>query len=534
MSRAAWSTLVATAAVAVLAALVALTGSGPPPVTRTALVPGLAIGAVAQLELRRGDRGVTIDVARGRVIAPTAGAADGAAVTDLLSALAAARLDRRGGPAIARPRATIVLDVGRPRTIVLGDAVAATGQAWVAVDGEVALVPGWVGRALDRDPDELRQRRLVAPGAEPVALTVHVDALDLVLTGPALVRRDGGGRATRLDLAVRRALWDAVAALRLETFDPPVDPTAAPVGALEVRVGTRALELRWFAPCATAGLVQVATTIGDGCVAAAALDALVAAARIAATDAGIAATPLVTAAPVVALALADAQVRQDGGGWTIATGAGRWDAEPAQVQALVAALAAPATRRPRPADAAGGGGQAWTVIDASGERQAWTVRVDADAVTIVRDAEPVELALAPAAAALVRAGVLGLRGRQPLRLDPAQVARVQATGQAPATVVRGAVLGEWTVDAPRATAATAAAAALPAALAGLQVDRWAAPAALGRVRRTLTVERDVDAAITIAIGAADATGCWIAVDAAAAGHASAAACAALLAPLAAR
>ena len=130
VSRAAWSTLVATAAVAVLAALVALTGSGPPPVTRTALVPGLAIGAVAQLELRRGDRGVTIDVARGRVIAPTAGAADGAAVTDLLSALAAARLDRRGGPAIARPRATIVLDVGRPRTIVLGDAVAATGQAW--------------------------------------------------------------------------------------------------------------------------------------------------------------------------------------------------------------------------------------------------------------------------------------------------------------------------------------------------------------------------------------------------------------------
>ena len=532
MSRAAWSTLVATAAVAVLAALVALTGSGPPPVTRTALVPGLAIGAVAQLELRRGDRGVTIDVARGRVIAPTAGAADGAAVTDLLSALAAARLDRRGGPAIARPRATIVLDVGRPRTIVLGDAVAATGQAWVAVDGEVALVPGWVGRALDRDPDELRQRRLVAPGAEPVALTVHVDALDLVLTGPALVRRDGGGRATRLDLAVRRALWDAVAALRLETFDPPVDPAAAPVGALEGRVGTRALELRWFAPCATAGLVQVATTIGDGCVAAAALDALVAAARIAATDAGIAATPLVTAAPVVALALADAQVQQDGGGWTIATDAGRWDAEPAQVQALVDALAAPATRRPRPPGAVGG--QTWTVIDASGERQAWTVRVDAAAVTIVRDAEPVELALAPAAAAVVRAGVLGLRGRQPLRLDPAQVARVRATGQAPATVVRGAVLGEWAVEAPRAAAATAAAAALPAALAGLQVDRWAAPVALGRVRRTLIVERDVDAPITIAIGAADATGCWIAVDAAAAGHASAAACAALLAPLAAR
>ena len=111
---------------------------------------------------------------------------------------------------------------------------------------------------------------------------------------------------------------------------------------------------------------------------------------------------------------------------------------------------------------------------------------------------------------------------------------MRATGVAPATLARGAVLGEWQVVAPAGAAATAAAAALPAALAGLQVDRWAAPAALGRVRRTLTVERDAEGPLTIAVGAADPTGCWIAVDDAAAGHAPATACAALLAPLAAR
>ncbi|MBP6848417.1 MAG: hypothetical protein KA201_31945, partial [Kofleriaceae bacterium] len=135
MSRSAWSTLVATAAVAVLAALVVLTGTGPPPVTRGELVPGLAVGAVTRLELRRGDRAVVVDVARGVVTAPTAGQADPTAVADLLSSLASARVDRRGGAPIAAPRATIVLDVGRALTVTLGDEVAATGQAWVAVDG---------------------------------------------------------------------------------------------------------------------------------------------------------------------------------------------------------------------------------------------------------------------------------------------------------------------------------------------------------------------------------------------------------------
>lgn len=534
MSRSAWSTLVATAAVAVLAALVVLTGTGPPPVTRGELVPGLAVGAVTRLELRRGDRAVVVDVARGVVTAPTAGQADPAAVADLLSSLASARVDRRGGAPIAAPRATIALDVGRALTVTLGDEVAATGQAWVAVDGQVALVPGWVGRALDRDPDQLRQRRLVAPGAEPIALDVHVGReLDLVLAGPALVRRDGDGRSTRLALEVRRALWTAVAALRLEQFGPPADPAAPPAGTVDVRVGTRPIELRWFGPCAAPGLVQVATTIGDGCVAQAAIDAVIAAARVAATDAGIAATPLVTAAPVVALELpGGVRVRQDGGGWLIEAAAGRWDADADRVRDLLTLLAAPAQRRARTADDQGGA--AWAVIDASGERQAWRVRVAGAAATIVRGDEAVALELAPAAAAAVAAGALGLRDRQPLRLDPTQVARVRATGLAPATIVRGAVLGEWQVDAPAGAAATAAAAALPAALAGLQVDRWAAPAALGRVRRTLTVARDAEGPLSVAIGAADAAGCWIAVDAAAAGHASAAACAALLAPLAAR
>ncbi|MBK9032895.1 MAG: hypothetical protein IPL61_16755 [Myxococcales bacterium] len=174
------------------------------------------------------------------------------------------------------------------------------------------------------------------------------------------------------------------------------------------------------------------------------------------------------------------------------------------------------------------GAEAWTLVDATGDAQGWRVRRTAAATTIVRDDEPVALVLdAAAAAALATVGV-DLRSRQPLRLDPTRVAAIGADG---VTITRGAVLGEWTAS---TGTVTAAAAALPALLAALQVDRHAAVATLGRVRRTLTVTIDAEPPVTVAVGAADRTGCWISLDPAAAAHVPAATCAALLAPLTAR
>ena len=159
MSPDATRTLVASAVVAVLAAVVAL-DDPTPVVTRASLVPGLRAADVTRLELRRGDRAVTVALAAGgaRVIAPSDGAADAAAVADVLSTIVTARADRWARHAIAAPRAIVTLTRERPLTLTIGEEVTATGQAWIAVDDRAALVPAWVARALDRDPDALRVR----------------------------------------------------------------------------------------------------------------------------------------------------------------------------------------------------------------------------------------------------------------------------------------------------------------------------------------------------------------------------------------
>ncbi len=533
MSPAATRTLVATAVVAVLAALVAI-DRPTPVVTRAPLVPGLRAADVTRLELRRGDRSVTVALAAGgaRVIAPGDGAADGAAVADLLSTIVTARADRWARHTIAAPRAIVTLTRDRPLTLTIGEEVTATGQAWIAVGDRAALVPAWVARSLDRDPDLLRVRRLVPPGVATAGLEVHGDGVALVLAGAALVRRDGDGHDTRLSAEVRAELLARIAALELAQFGPGLADVAPADGELRVHGGAAPIELAWGAACADPGQRAVRSSIGRGCVRAEAIDAVLAAARAAAAAEAVAPVPLVAAAPLASIDVDGTRVERDGGGWMITAGAARRDADADAMTAVVATLAAPATLRPRGA-ADRLGAATWIVTTADGDRQTWRVRTLGADLTIARGDEPMTLVLHGAAAATL--GTVGppLRSRQPLRLDPTRVVAITATGHAPATIARGAVLGEWDVTAPPRTVATPAAVALPGLVAALTVDAWAPPARLGRVRRTLRLAVDRDLPIAVAVGAADATGCWITVDADAAGHVAATTCTALLAPLAA-
>ena len=530
MSPAATRTLVSTAIVAVLAALVAL--DRPTPVTtRAPLVPELRTAEVTQLELRRGDRAVTVAIAAGgaRVIAPTEGVADTAAVTDLLSTLAAARVDRWARHTIATPRAVVTITRDRPLTVTVGEEITATAQAWIAVGDRAALVPAWVARALDRDPDELRVRRLVPPGLAATGIEIHGDGVALVLAGAALVRRDGDGRDTRLSADVRTALLARLATLELARFGPGLADGEPAVGELRVHGGAAPIELAWGGPCADPDERAVRSSIGRGCVRDVALAVVLSAARAAARPVAASPVPLVSAAPLGSIAVdGGARVDRDGGGWIVTTGAARRDGDADAMTAVIAALAAPAEVRARTAADLVGAAR-WTVTTTDGDAQRWQVRVEADLVTIVRGDEPMTLVVRGVASRALAAVGPALRSRQPLRIDPSRVAAIAATGLAAASVTRGAVVGEW--DAPGGRVVTPAVAALPALIATLTVDAWAASSRLGRVRRTLALTVDGEPPITLAIGAADARGCWIAVDADSAGHLDDATCRALLAPL---
>ncbi|MEZ4402721.1 MAG: DUF4340 domain-containing protein [Kofleriaceae bacterium] len=527
MTRAARSTLAWTATVAVLAALVVLTRPAPVVVARPALVPGLVPHQVTALTARRGDREVVVAAVPGgwRVVAPTAGAADAGAVLDLLSTVASARADRRARHPIAAPRATVTVTAGATTAVlVVGEDVPATGQVWIGTGGDrAALVPGWVGRALLGDPERLRARALVPPGVAPVGLELHADGVDLVLAGASLVRRDGGGVTVRLAPAVLAELLTAVADLRFTSWPAPPPSLETPGGALRLITGGGDVELAWAGSCVSPATRWVVAETGTGCVDQAALARVISAGRAATGIAAIAPTPWTSTARLARLTAGATALVRDGGGWRLTVGATTVDADAETVAALEAALAAPATPRARtPADVVGAA--RWDLVDADGAAETWSVGTD----RLVRGDEPVALALGPAAQAAVATVGVGLRGRQLARLDPDRVDAVVATGAAPATVTRGAVVGEWLAASGTATDAVAA---LVRAVAAGRADAVVPHARLGRVRRALTLTTAGEPPLTVQVGAADATGCYLATDPLSAYHVSAALCAALLAPL---
>lgn len=551
MSGAAWQALVMTAVVAVLAAAVVLTDRRPIATERAALVPGLDARAVTAVELARpGEPTIAIAIHGGvaRVTAPSAGAADPIAVRDLLSAIATARVDRwsrgadgwrRAGLATA-PLTVRVIHARGDATIALGAPLSATGQRWVGVPPDrVALVPAWVGRALDRRLDELRVRRGFATTA-PTGVELHGPGLDLVLAGTALVRRDDGV-SVRLAPARRAVLIAALGALVLTRFDDGV--RGDPIGTIRVLGGAAPAELAWFGPCpGAADAVQVEATIGVGCVARAALDEVVAAATAAAAPAALSPQPLDGTAALARLAVTrdgrTVEAVRHGATWSLLADGGERAADPAVIDALDRALALPAVVRPVAATDDPRRAARWQITTTDGETQAWQVWRDADRVAIRRGDEPAVLELTADARAAATAAGAGLRDRALVRLDPLRVAAIRATGVAPASLVRGELIGEWLVEAPPRATVTADAIALPDWLGQLRVDRWDDPSALGRVRRTLTFTSDPPPGTgpptidTVRIGARRADGgCWVAVDDHAAGALPPAACARLLAPL---
>lgn len=244
--------------------------------------------------------------------------ADGRVVEDVLGtlellapyrALAAARAER--GLDRPRLRVHVTCEDGRATTLALGDRIAAMDRVWLARLDELDkdyLIEGHAARALERNADDLRQRRvfasiaasLVADGLAgdarielraggrtvalsgrpaSVALEVagadvraraeldHVSALVRGLRDVTLVRfvDDPGGGAGRYG-AGRESLRIEVhdrdgATAVLEEIGPC--PEAAPAGPGEVAGGTATKEAR--------ALRLVRTRLGAGCVAADAL-----------------------------------------------------------------------------------------------------------------------------------------------------------------------------------------------------------------------------------------------------------------------
>lgn len=527
MNRDVAQTLGATVAVAALAAVVAATGPSSRAVGRPALAPGLVADRVERLRLERGDAAIEIAFAPtgAAVVSPSPGAVDPRAVRDLISAVAAARADRVVARGISRPRAILTVDAGARYQLQLGDEVPATGQVWIGLDDRhAALAPAWVGRALDRDPDALRARAVVPVGVAALGVELHGRGVDLVLAGARLARVDGDGARTLIEPALRGELLAALAELTLVDFAPAPDD-AAVVATARIVTGAAAYELDEMGPCAgRADARAVRTSSGAGCVEARLLDAVwAAAARLTGPDAA-AAAPWPDGELVEIAVDGGARLVRRGGGWELLEGGRAVEADPDAAAALVATLAAPATRT---AAVGAVDGAAWTVTGADGTVDRWRVR-GGPSPTIARVGEAVALAIDPARASTLALGV-ALRRRQLLRIDPSTIAGLAARGLAPGVVARGAIVGEWQrLDGGAAAVATAA---LPARLATLTVDRWAAPSALGSVRRRLTITFDHEAPIELALGAADRDGCWLAIDGDGAGHVDRAACAALLAPL---
>lgn len=555
--------LTLTAIVVGLAVAVGLTGGPRGTTGRPLLAPGLDPAAVTAVVIEVGEAPpITVELAADgpRVVAPVPGPADETVVRDLISALATARADRvaRGAGAwraagLDRP-AVIVRLVGAGGTTLevrRGDAVPASGQVWLGVGDRALLAPAWVGDALARELPALRRRRPFPPvaitGVELHGVDDRGARLDLVLAGAPPRRRDDGG-GTRVAAAAMARLEAALAALVLDVL---VDgDRGTPRLTARVLGGVAVAELDVHGPCPGAPEhVLVDGSAGVGCVAAAAIGELVAAARALGGDEGRLLAPLAAGDEVTAVVgaagAAEVTLARRGAGWTLAVGGGPGAtaadepaaADDALVQALLAALARPGRPVSPPAGAASA---TWTVRLAGGAVERWRwFRRDGELI-VRRDDEAHALAVEPAVAAAVARLGPALRELTVLALDASAIATLGARGLAPATLARGVLVGEWrVVTPPGARAAAPAVAALVELLAHVHGQAWLDAGALGRPRRTLTVTLDAAPVAgatprthVLAVGGArPGGGCAVAVDDHLPLELPAAACATLLAPL---
>jgi hypothetical protein len=494
----------------------------PAPSPSRALWPGFDEDAVT--ELRWPDAAPAVALTRAsadgsdrvwRWRAPS-GAAEPRVVAAVLAALRGARWHRRAEVATAGPpRAVLeVVTATATRRIAVGAPLAGADQVWL-IDGDHAvLVDAWVGRALTPAPLALRRRTPLADAAAARAIELHGaaggEAIDAIVSGTP--RRLLTPFTVRLAGPPGAALEGALAALTI-TYLPGALPSAAvgDAGGLSIRlVGVADGELAFAGACPGGPPASVAVTgpSGAGCVAGAAWDEVVAAARALggpAVAATAVAEPRPLADAVATLDLGASGTLSLGGAPTLTVGGHAVDADPASVAALRRALATPADVVARPP---GVPATRWRAVDPAGG-EVVLERLAPD--LLARAGEPVALRLAPATVAILDGAIAGLAERTLWREDPLTITRLAVDG---AVATRGAVLGEWTAPAAR----WAALDALAVALASPQRTLTPPPSPVHAAHTVeLTIAPPVGAPRThaVAIGAATATGCPATVDGAA-------------------
>ena len=495
---------VAAALAVVLWAIVGIDAARAPGVVDRTLVPGLDGARISELIWQRTGQPARRVVRSGErwrlaAAAPTGAAvpADPAAIGEVLAALRGGRWHRRG-PALPVD-ATLTVVAGDARHVLgLAAPIAGTEQRWLVVDGRGAVVDRWIARALDRDPLRLQIGRPLAEAAAASAVTIRApDAGVLRLVGSP--RR----MVQPIALWLRPELADELERALREVAMVRIPDGASGAHGLSIELaatgGRDPVSVVLGGACPGAlELVAASGSAGDGCVERAAADAVVrAVARLrAAPGELVERRPIpfephqITLGDGAVLALAPPRI-------------GDAAADPIRVAELLAALAAPAEVAALPAGSPSG---QLVVADRAGA--AVTLDLYPGRV-VVRRGEPVALAPAPGAWALLGRASRELRDRTLWREEPTTITRIDVDG---VRYQRGAVIGAWTrepagaVDAARVEALATQLAA-PEALGWLDDAARAGVAAAHRVTLTVAPPAGPPIVHALELGAPGPAGC---------------------------
>ena len=447
-----------------------------------ALVPGLDPDKLDSLRWERpGKPDVSLERKAGAwVWRDPPGAADAAAVSDVLAALRGARWHRRESAQAAGVVTATLVVAGR--TIGIGQPLAGADQAWLVLDGAALLVDGWVARALAPAPLALRVRHPLDGAAASGKLVLGRDQL----TGHP--RRMISPSALAVDPALIKAIEQALADLEVVGLPEPGMAQSERIQGLSIELDHASLVAPRLGLSCAPGQVPFGSPAGDGCVDRARWQAIIdLAIKLDGSPDGIVDRrpvpfqPVTLALPAGKLDLAK-RPQLDG-----------HDADPDRVAELVGALAAPADVVPVPGDLPLG---TIVAVDRDGNELALDVF---DHVLVRRD-EPVGLRPSAAAwATLMRpAGVY----RDPTRWieEPTTVASIAIDA---ASYKRGATIGAWPgAKDPKLVEA------LVAAVATVRAPDGPAPSPIVH-RVTFTTAPPVGSPAThrLQIGALTAAGC---------------------------
>lgn len=433
--------VIASAIALVLALVLALDVMRDAPAIDRALVPGFDPAHVTALRWRRTcsppAQGCVpvVEVRKG-----TAGwrwASDGApvertALDAVLSALRGATWQRAAdGPASAGVEVEVARGA-RTTKLVLGPPLPGGAQAWITRDGQRLLVDDWVIRALAPEPLVLRMRHPFADAASATRIVIeHAQAIRLEGSPRRLVKPAPFLLAPSPVKALELALAELeIVALRADT---------APLGDRRWTITIDApllVTVDIGGPCGAPDQLAIAGTVGQGCVAKPAVDAID---RALATVIDPARALELRPLPIepVRVTLPDGTVVD----LEKRARVGDRDADPVRVAELVSALATPAERVDRPATTPTG---KLVVEDRAGVKH--ELELFADRV-VARPGEANALRVPAAQDAALRRPATALADTTLWTEEPTTISAIAIDGT---TYTRGAVLGEWSRSGPGA------------------------------------------------------------------------------------